>query len=333
MTSANWLIRAPNHLGDVVMALPAIRAHRGDVLVTRWLAPILEMAPLDGDVIPFDRGFRGWRRVTGELRRRGYSGGVLLTPAFSAAWLMRWGGVRRLRGTATDGRSLLLEDRIPVHALRGHHRIDQYRLLLGQETGVEPGTVELSPPSEETAAWRCRLPGGRTLVGLFPGANAPARRWPAERFAELAKALSDDHIQIVVLGGEAEKPLTSRVAAAAPPALDLGGATGLRGLAAVLSLCSVVVTNDTGPMHLASAVGTRTVTVWGPSDPGEVRPTGPGHRLVRGPVLPCKPCFKNDCPRVGVGTHSPDAHEECMRLIATEDVVAATRQALAGEVP
>ena len=110
--------------------------------------------------------------------------------------------------------------------------------------------------------------------------------------------------------------------------IDAGGATGLPGLAALLSLCDFVVTNDTGPMHLASAVGTPAITLWGPSDPAEVRPTGSGHVGVGGPDLPCRPCFKNECPRSGDGTLSPEAHEECMRLITIEQVVQATEPLL-----
>ncbi|MCG6956534.1 MAG: glycosyltransferase family 9 protein, partial [Gemmatimonadetes bacterium] len=99
------------------------------------------------------------------------------------------------------------------------------------------------------------------------------------------------------------------------------GATDLPGLAALLSVCHLVVTNDTGPMHLAGAVGVPTVTLWGPSDPGEVRPVGAKDARVTGPELPCKPCFRNECPRSGAGTLLPEAHEECMRLISTDDVV------------
>ena len=104
-----------------------------------------------------------------------------------------------------------------------------------------------------------------------------------------------------------------------PARVDAGGATDLPGLAALLSVCQLVVTNDTGPMHLAGAVGTPTVTLWGPSDPAEVCPVGARDAQVTGAPLPCKPCFKNECPRSGAGTLLPEAHEECMRLIKVDD--------------
>ena len=331
--SGGRIIRAPNHLGDVVAALPAIVEAGCDVLVVRWLAPVLEMGGVPGEIVPFDRGLAGFRRAAAELRRRGYAEGVLLSAAFSAAWLFRWGGVRHLRGTATDGRSPLLSERVRPETLRPHHRIDAYRLLLGLEAAAPdapPRPHRITPPADRIARWRGRIPaGGGPLVGLFPGAHAPARRWPAERFVKLAGGVHQAGARIVVLGGPAERDLTARVAAAAPGALDTGGRTDLFDLAALLSLCDLVVTNDTGPMHLAGAVGTPTVSLWGPSDPEEVRQVGAPDFRVTGPELPCKPCYRNRCGRHGAGTLLPDAHEECMRLIEVDSVIAAVEAALA----
>lgn len=327
--SGRRIIRAPNHLGDVVAALPAIAADGADVLVVRWLAPLLEIAEVPGEVLPFDRGFRGFARAVGELRRRRYREGVLLTPAFSAAWLFRWGGVRRVRGTATDARSFLLSDRVQVSRLRGLHRIDAYRLLVGQEPTGRAEAHRVRPREAVRRRWLDQLGVvGTPLVGLFPGANAPARRWPVERFEALARELASAGLRLVVLGGTGERDVTARVAAAAPGAIDAGGRTGLGDLAAVLSLCDLVVTNDTGPMHLAGAVGTPTVSLWGPSDPTEVRQTGSPDARVTGPDLPCKPCYRNHCARRGAGTLLADAHEECMRLIDVPDVRSAVERML-----
>lgn len=328
------VIRAPNHLGDVVMALPALAADGADVVVRRWLAPLLEMAGLPGRVLPFDRGFAGWRRAVAMLRAQGFREGTLMTPSFSAAWLFRWGGISRLRGTATDGRSFLLRQRIPREALQGRHRINQYKLLLGQDPDTPAENHRLTPPSEVLEAWRARLgTGDATTVGFFPGSNAPARRWPLGRFRTVARTLAERGARVVVLGGPGERALTRAVAEAAPGAMDAGGATDLPGLAAALSLCHLVVTNDTGPMHLAGAVGTPTVTLWGPSDPAEVCPVGARDVRVTGPELPCKPCFRNACPRKGHGTVLPDAFEECMNLIDERQVLDAADAILAGGTP
>lgn len=167
------------------------------------------------------------------------------------------------------------------------------------------------------------------MVGFFPGSNAPARRWPPERFAAVARALAGAGVATVVMGGPGERAITAQVAAGAPGTLDAGGATDLPGLAALLSVCDLVVTNDTGPMHLAGAVGTPTVTLWGPSNPAEVHPVGAAEDVrMAGPPLPCQPCFKNRCPRSGSGTMLAEAHEECMHLITVDEVVAAATRVL-----
>ncbi|HSM61955.1 MAG TPA: glycosyltransferase family 9 protein [Longimicrobiales bacterium] len=311
------------------MALPALAEEGADVLVLAWLAPLVEMAGIGARVMPFERGWPGWRSAVRRLRAGRYERGTLLSAAFSAAWLFRWGGVRHLRGTATDGRSWLLNERIPREALRGHHRIDQYRMLLGREAGAEPRLPALTPPPEELEGWRTRMGGAAgPLVGFFPGSNAPARRWPPQRFAEVGKALASDGARVVVMGAPAERELTAAVAREVPGAVDAGGSTDLPGLAALLSLCDLVVTNDTGPMHVAAAVGTPTVSLWGPSDPDETAPPGVRHETVSTGDLPCRPCLKNVCPRSGRGTVLPQAHEECMALIEVERVLRAARRTM-----
>lgn len=332
--AAARVIRAPNHLGDLVMALPALLENGGDVVLPEALAPLLAMAGHGGGVIPFRRGLRGWRRAVSALRRRRYREGVLLTPSFSSAWMLRWGGVGHLRGTASDGRSLLLADPIPRDALKPLHRIQQYRFLLGLPADAPAALPELEAPEPVRARWRKELgvPLPRPCVALFPGANAPARRWPTDRFRALAEQLVAAGARVWVLGGPSEISLTGRVAEGLAEVDDLGGRTDLTDLAAVLSLCDLLVTNDTGPMHLAAALGVPTVSLWGPSSPGEVAPPGGQQRRVEGPQLPCRPCFKNHCPRRGRGTVLNQAHEECMKLIDTRTVLEAVHQCLHGEV-
>jgi len=314
------------------MALPAMAADGSDVVVVEGLAPVLGMAGLSGEILPIRRGLRGFRRATKLLRRRRYGEGVLLTPSFSSAWLFRCGAVRRLRGTSTDGRSFLLRDRVPSERLRGRHRSLQYRMLLGQPAGGPPCRHPLRAPPGVIARWRAGLrPAGARLVAIFPGSRAPARRWPVRRFAGVAKALRQDGLTVVVLGGPEERAWTARVTDTAPGALDLGGATDLVDLVAVLSLCDLLVTNDTGPMHLAGAVGAATLTLWGPSDPEEVAPVGGRDVRISGPRLPCIPCRRNVCPRFGRGEVLRRARGECMALIEEERVIDAARSVLRRE--
>lgn len=318
------VVRAPSHLGDVVMALPVMARLGADVVVERPLDALLALADLPGAVTGIDRGFRGFWSAVARIRREGHGHGLLLKPSFSAALLFRTAGVGRLRGTATDGRALLLADPVDPGPLKPHHRVLQYFLLAGLEPPEEPVPHPLSPPPVELAEWRDRLSfaGEGPLVGIFPGSNAPARRWGRGRFRDVARRLSEEGVGVVVFGGPGETALTAEVSRNLEGVLDAGGRTDLPGLAAALSLCDLFLTNDTGPMHLAGAVGTPTVTIWGSSSPHEVRPLGARDLRVRlDPPLPCMPCYRNECPRSGEGFRLQEAENECLRLISVEDVM------------
>ena len=324
------VIRAPNHLGDLVMALPALRAAgRADVVVLRYLAPLLAQAGLDGEVIPLDRGPAGTLATARLLRSRHYLQGVLLTPSLGSAALFALGAVRRRRGTATDSRTALLTEPVRPDALAGLHRAAAYYALVsGERPAYAPAPV-FAVTDAARAAWQAaaatvagsgdRAAPTAPFVGIFPGGNARSRRWDAERFAEVARALAADGLRVVVFGGPDERALTAAVAGTW--ATDMGGRTTLPALAAGLAESALLFTNDSGPMHLAAAVGTRTVSLWGAGDPAVSRPLGPGHELLRRPELPCVPCVKNTCPRAGQrGFVLEDGENECIRLFTPADV-------------
>jgi heptosyltransferase-2 len=324
--SGGRIVRAPNHLGDLVMSLPALhQADAAAIVVPRGLAPLLAMAELDAAAIPLDRGTRGLIRAAARVRQGAFSRGILLTPSFSSALLFRLGAVSELRGTATDARDTLLHDVVPMDRLRGLHRTIVYTILV---TGVAPArpltpVVRVAPALAES--WRALAgePGSR-MIGIFPGSNAPSRRWDADRFAALASSLAVAGYRVVIFGGPGETALTRAVAGSS--AFDAGGRTDLPLLAAGLAACHILVTNDSGPLHLAAAVGTRTVSLWGAGNPLATGVSGAGHTMLRRPDLPCVPCVKNTCPRHGAGTFLPNAERECLRLIEVSDVLNAVQQ-------
>jgi ADP-heptose:LPS heptosyltransferase len=162
----------------------------------------------------------------------------------------------------------------------------------------------------------------RPWVGLHPGARAPARRWPAARFAAVGDALARRlGASLVVTGGPDEVAVVEEVAARlATPALPLAGGLSLGALAAVIATLDLFVSNDTGPAHLAQAVGTPCVIVFGPADPRRWAPLDRRHRVVRQPVS-CSPCGHWQCP----------TDHRCLRRIAPARVVAAARAVLAEE--
>jgi ADP-heptose:LPS heptosyltransferase len=143
----------------------------------------------------------------------------------------------------------------------------------------------------------------------------------------LVRRLAGDGIRVVVFGGPQERALGAAVAGGV--ALDVAGRTDLPLLAAGLADCDLVITIDSGPMHLAAAVGTPTISLWGAGNPTVTGPGGAGHELLRHAELPCVPCGKNVCPRKGRGHVLEDAERECLRLIDVATVEAAVRGRLA----
>ncbi len=333
MTAASGnttIVRAPNHLGDLVMALPALQAAAHDVMVVRPLAALLTMAGIQGEILSFDRGTGGFLDAAKRLRSRQYTVGILLPPSLSSALLFRAGRVRTLRGTDTDGRGMLLTDALPLSNTAGLHRSEHdWRILYGHASTV-PLVPRLAIPVDAQRAWETTAgAAGRGAVGIFPGSNAPSRRWPVDRFADLCRRLVRTKCPVVVFGGPSETAMTAAIAAAADGgALDLGGQTDLPTLAAGLASCRLLVSNDSGPLHLAAAVGTRTLSLWGAGNPAITAPLGPDNRIIRRADLPCVPCVKNACPRSGPGYVLPQAETECLRLIGVDEVEAVVTAAL-----
>jgi heptosyltransferase II len=314
------VIRPPNHLGDFIMALPALdAAPEAAVVLTRWLTPLAGLLGRRAPVVPLDRGRAGLLSAARELRGMRRRFGVLLPPSFSSALLFRLGRVRRVRGAATDRRSLLLDERVPRSRLAQRHRTELYlELVTGRAPASRP-VPRLPLPAELVARWRdVAGPPAGPVVGIFPGSNAPARRWDAGRFAAVCRSLAGQGVRVYVFGTAAEAAITREVAGTA--GLDMGGRTDLPMLAAALSSCDILVTNDSGPMHLAAAVGTRTLVVGGPADTVETAPGGTGHEYLQRLDLPCVPCVHNRCPRRGAGFILPEAERECLRLIQPPEV-------------
>lgn len=347
------VVRTPNHLGEVVLALPALRrlaereAQAGRapplVQVLDWLRPVLELADLPLELLTlngrraFLRGALALRRATGGAATRA----IVLTPSFSSALGLRMAGVRSLRGTATDARTALLTDPVDRTPLLAGHRVNEFLALCGFEPEEPPESPRLAGRAVDRAeaAWREAPPAVAAraaaettdgpLLGLFPGSNGLARRWPAERFGDLAERLGRAGAVALVFGGPDDAEITAAVAGrGGDRALDLGGRTSLPELAGALRSCDLLVTNDTGPMHLAAALGTPVLALWGPGDARQTRPLGPKVRVVGRFDLPCVPCVKNACPRRGAGYELPDAERECMRLIGVDEVAIAVREML-----
>lgn len=307
------------------------------VQVVEELVPVVEMAGIDVDILPLS----GRRRVLREglrLRRVRPDLGVLLTPSFSAALIFWIAGVRERRGTATDGRRWLLSDAVDRRPLLRGHRVNEFLALVERGNAAPRPSDDPPPPrlrrlgrareewralAEEAGVPEAADDGDAPAVGLVPGGNAPSRRWPAGRYAALAARLAGRGHPVLVFGGPGEEALTAEVAGDGGRVRDLGGRTTLWSLAGGLERCAAVVGNDTGPLHLAAAVGRSVVALEGPADVRQTRPLAERLRLVGRFDLPCVPCVENRCPRRGRGYVLASARRECMRSITVEEVEAA----------
>lgn len=344
-------------LGDFVLTTPALRALREAQPSARidLLAPASASAVLSGtDLIdchlrmpqvlleaaprrgPAGAVFLG--AFAGALRRRRYDAAVLLQHltagpgvAKYAALVLATGAPRRYG--LDNGRGWFLTDRAPDEGFSAHHEA-AYRLrvvgLLGADTRPRRAELPIEPADRAHASQLVAGLGG-PLVAIHPGSGpyARARRWPLERFVAVGRAVRDRHgAGLVIVGNEGElnAPL-----AAATGGRDLTGRTSLGHLGALLASVDLLVTNDSGVMHVAAAVGARMVAVFGQTDP---RAWGPyygdadaeGRAEVVELPLPCRPCLYRGHT---LGWREGCATRECVELLSVGRVLAAVERQLA----
>jgi lipopolysaccharide heptosyltransferase II len=336
------LVRATNWVGDGVMSLPALEALRERypsaeiVLVVKpWVADLYLHHPAVNRSIIYDaasehRGPRGFAKLVEQIRAEHFDMAVLFQNAFHAAW-MAWRSRIALRiGYGLEGRGILLTDSVPVPspALYGHQSNYYLQLLFraGLLERIEPvERIQLDIQSGEKN-WAARhlktlgLGGQRFLIGLTPGAAfGPAKRWPSDRYADLADRLIGAlNADVLIFGSSAEKPLAEEIAhAMSHTPVILTGETTLRQLMALLVQCRLVITNDSGPMHLAAALGLPVVAIFGSTDDTATGPVSPLARVVRHPVT-CSPCGLRECPidfRCMTGVTVDRVHRTTLALI------------------
>ena len=280
-------------------------------------------------------GLSGKWVLAGQLRRQGFDLAVLFQNAFEAAFLTFLAGVPRRYGYAIDGRSPLLSDPVAAPDRRTLvHQVHYYWDLLkplgltGDPTAPE---LVIFPEEEQAMAGRFAQ-GGLTasdvVVGINPGSTyGEAKRWLPERFAEVTERLCrticesrEQQVSVVIFGAKGEERLGQEIAARlSSRSLVLSGATTIRELMAAVKRCAMLLTNDTGPMHIASAFQVPVVAIFGPTDWRTTSPFGEAHAIVRQPV-DCAPCLLRECP----------IDHRCMTGVSVEQVYQAATKQLKG---
>ena len=337
-------MRGPNWLGDAVMCEPALRGLRGlfpdaqvTLLVKPAVADLFVGHPAVTRLLTYDikgrhAGLAGKWALARQLRRQGFDLAVLFQNAFEAAFLAFLARVPRRYGYATDGRSVLLSDpvAVPDPRLLVHQVRYYWDLLKPLGLSGDPPVPELVvlPEEEQAMVGRCAQ-GGVTptdiVVGINPGSTyGDAKRWLPERFAEVTERLCrtihkspGQQVSVVILGAKGEERVGQDIAARlSSRSLVLSGATTIRELMAAVKRCSLLLTNDTGPMHIAAAFQVPVVAIFGPTDWRTTSPFGGAHAIVRQPV-DCAPCLLRECP----------IDHRCMTRVTVDQVYeAATKQ-------
>jgi heptosyltransferase-2 len=325
--SVSRVVVAPNWLGDCVMALPVLRAIR-------------RARPGDGLTVLAGRGaetlFRAEGSADAVLERSGLFGDArgLSAGRFGEAWLLpnsfrsalapRLAGIPERIGYDTDRRRPLLTHALPPPRRTGHQLRDYDALLRsrGIEPDLEPPRLPVTAKALDRAASALEAAGvdrDEPLALLAPGAAFGwTKRWPPERYGALGDLLAARGLAPAVVIGPGEEALGRTVAAAARSRLPvLGADLDPLELAALFSCARVVVSNDSGPMHLAAAVGVPVAAFFGPTDPGRTAPSGSPSKILDRYVF-CSPCFLKECP----------FGHECMKEISPEAALQAVEELL-----
>lgn len=312
------IVRMPNWLGDLVMATPVLvdlRAAFPKAEITAMcqanVAPLLENDPAINELFRFERS-KGLihriseRNVVGHIKRGKYDLGILLTNSFSSAWRFWQGKVKRTIGYRNEGRGILLTDPLdfPEKRKKQHLVITYKELLAPLGIPVSETVPRLFVTDEEIKnAWRIvkrfDIPLDAKLIGVNPGAAyGSAKCWLPERFQEVAKNLVEEDPNHVVLffGDRTHKTLIDEICSGLPNrVINLAGKTSLRELLALIKICSVFLTNDSGPMHIADSLDVPLVALFGSTSPVATGPYRQRENVVQKKV-PCSPCFKRVCP-------------------------------------
>jgi ADP-heptose:LPS heptosyltransferase len=338
------LVLRLERIGDLLMALDAIQDVREawpdaeiDLTVGSWNRSMAALIPgvtrldvLDAPWLARDAGGRSWAALALHARgwrRRGYDLAINFEPDIRSNLLAWLSGAPRRAGFWTGGGGALLTDALAY--VPDAHVSDNTRRLVAAVRGAAAAAAaptgarrRLAPPNDALAQADAVIgTSRRPLVGIHASGGREVKQWHLDRFAAVGRVLADTrHATLLLTGAAADRPLVNAIKRQLGdrPVIDVSGALDLPALAALLARLDVFITGDTGPMHVAAAMGTRTVALFGPSDPRRYGPIGDGHRVLR-VDLPCSPCGRVRRPPRWCRGHVP----ACLDGITVDTVVRA----------
>jgi heptosyltransferase-2 len=334
------VVRGANWVGDAVMTIPALRQLRRlfpqahITLATRaWARGLFaDVDFIDALQVHEASGLRSVVKQVRQWRQENFDLAVLLPNSLETALVASLARVPLRIGYATAGRQSLLTHPLEVPEWRASKHEVYYYLKIVAELewltrheqsflDTQPdGSLEVSVGRQAAARDSLRRHGvanaGRALVALCPGSvNSRAKRWPAERYAALADRLIELGVEVLLIGSARETEVSLDVSRQMRnKATVLTGQTDLAELVGILSLVDLLVTNDTGPAHVAAALGRPTLVIFGPTNPITTRPFSPFAEIVREPP-DCAPCMLRDCP----------IDHRCMTAITPDEVLRRAR--------
>ncbi len=308
------LIRSTNWIGDAIMTTPAVRTIRQNfpeahiaVLVHPWVADVFSASPHVDEIIPYYKktthlGIKGIWQLGRELSTHNFDVAILLQNAFEAALIAKIAGIPVRAGYKRDCRGLLLTHPVSIPAARRKvHQVHYYQDLL-QDLGLTKGADNLFLSlSDEDSNWAQDYLGKNkvtgAVIGLNPGAAyGPAKRWPAEKYGELAQQVEKKlGASILVFGTKDDQKAAAVIQSwCDKKTVDLTGKTTLSQAMALIAKCDSFITNDSGLMHVAAALQTPLVAIFGSTDHVATGPYSDNSVIVRKEIS-CSPCLKTHC--------------------------------------
>lgn len=330
-TPENIIVRMPNWVGDLVMATPVLadlkKAFPTASITAMCKKPMCELLEKDeavDEVFCFARAKNEFSRrvdlrdIIAKIDVGKYDLGILLTNSFSSAWWFWQGKVKRRIGYRAHFRRILLTDPLSMPKEKMHQVVKYKRILEPLGIPVSQTTPRLYLGDEEIdeskeLLYQRGYKKGKKLIGINPGAAyGSAKCWPKERFRELAmKLLLETDAYIVFFGDTKTASLVKEIAGGLPErVINLAGVTSLRELACIIKDCSILVTNDSGPMHIGAALEVPLVALFGSTDDEATGPYGQKENVVNKRVK-CSPCMKRVCP----------IDFRCMKEISVDEIV------------